>query len=146
MVDTLSDFLEFVNTQGLAVGRLRGLFHICIGRTIRNNEKIISEGVTWRELAKLLKHLKYEKSLGNEVNVDSDDLNPKDRERYWYAVIALAQPDSVTATTQAQELANRLQANQITIDGFTTLLKPKLPRKSRSKPKDEPSSSDDEIV
>ena len=144
-MNILSDFLEFVNTQGLAVGRLRGLFHICIGRTIRSNEKIISGGVTWRELARLLKNLKFDKSLGQEVNADSDELNPKDRERYWYAVIAMAQPDSIVASIQAQELADQLQKHQIFIDGLTVSAKPKQPHHSRSKTKNEPSSNDETV-
>ena len=142
-MDTISDFLDYIKSEGLVLGRLQGLCHICIGRTIHYNDKIVSTGVTWRELAKLLKLLKFDKYLGTEVNADPEELNPKDRERYWYAVIGLAQPDGIDARTQAQELAQLLLPSHIYVDGFTSMPKAKPIRKSRPKGKNRSPSIDE---
>ena len=105
-MDGLRDFLEAVQQQGLAVGHLRGLFHIAIGRRIaRTDGTPVSTGATWRELAALLKTLRFDKELGSEVGADPEELSPRDRQRFWYSTIALARPDSPAATAEAEELA-----------------------------------------
>jgi hypothetical protein len=106
-MEGLREFLRVVHQHGLVAGHLRGLFHITIGRRISRAEdaSVVSAGVTWRELANMLKDLKYEKELVAEVGADPEELSPRDRLRFWYSAIALARPDSAEARAQADALA-----------------------------------------
>jgi hypothetical protein len=102
--------LEVVRDKKLATGALRGLFHIAIGRVVTAADgSVISEGVTWRTLATLLKDAKYDKELVKELGADPDVLAPKDREKMWYHAIGLAKVDSAEARTQADKLAAALR-------------------------------------
>jgi hypothetical protein len=105
-MEGLQEFLRAVHQHGLVAGHLRGLFHIAIGRRVtRADGTLVSAGVTWRELANLLKDLKYEKELVAEVGGNPEELSPRDRLRFWYSAIALARPDSAEARAQAEALA-----------------------------------------
>jgi hypothetical protein len=105
-MDGLREFLEAVRQHGLVAGNLRGLFHIAIGRRITKPDgTVVSTGLTWRELANLLKGMRYEKELVAEVGADPEELSPRDRQRFWYTAIALAKPDSPEAQAQAERLA-----------------------------------------
>lgn len=102
--------LELVRDKKLAAGHLRGLFHVCIGRVVSAADgTVVSAGVTWRELAALLKDAKYEKELVSELGADPDTLSPKDREKMWYQAVALAKVDSAAARAQADKLAAALK-------------------------------------
>jgi hypothetical protein len=102
--------LEVVRDKKLAAGSLRGLFHIAIGRTVLAADGTVeSAGVTWRELATLLKDAKYDKELVREFGAEPDALAPKDREKMWYQAIGLAKVDSAEARTQADRLAAALK-------------------------------------
>ena len=102
--------LEVVRDKKLASGALRGLFHIAIGRTVTTPDgSVVSGGVTWRELATLLKDAKYDKELVREFGADPDGLAPRDREKMWYHAIGLAKVDSAAARTQADKLAAALK-------------------------------------
>ena len=94
-MDGLREFLEAVQEHGLVAGNLRGLFHATIGRRIsRPDGTVLSTGVTWRELAALLKAMRFDKDLVTEIGADPEELSPRDRQRFWYAAIALARPDA----------------------------------------------------
>lgn len=109
-MDGLIPFLELVRDRGLANDRLRGLLHICIGRRITKTDgTLVSAGVTWRELSVLLKDAKFDKDLAAQVGADPDALSPRDRQRFWYSVIALARPDSPDARAEAEVLAALLK-------------------------------------
>ncbi len=102
--------LEVIRDKKLAVGALRGLFHIAIGRTVTAPDgTVVSGGVTWRALAILLKDAKFDKELVRELGTDPDVLAPKDREKMWYHAIGLAKVDSAEARTQADKLAATLK-------------------------------------
>jgi hypothetical protein len=102
--------LEVVRDEKLASGLLRGLFHIAIGRSVTAADgSAVSGGVTWRELATLLKDAKYDKELVREFGADPDALAPKDREKMWYHAIGLAKVDSADARAQAEKLAVALK-------------------------------------
>ena len=105
-MDGLRKLLEAVRDTGLVTGHLQGLFHVCIGRKITAaNDAVVSAGVTWRELANLLKTVRYDTELVREVGADPDDLSPRDRQRFWYTAIALARPDSAEAVAAGQRFA-----------------------------------------
>jgi len=109
-MDELQKFLETVRQQRLASGHLRGLFHVVIGRRITKLDgTLVSAGVTWRELAAKLKDLRFDTEIASEFDADPNEVAPRDRQRFWYAVIALARPDSAESFADADILAARLK-------------------------------------
>lgn len=103
------EFLEQVRQHQLAKGHLRGLFHAMIGRTIsRTDGSVLSTGVTWRQLAELLKNARFDRELVWEVGLDPDQLPPRDRQRFWYAAIATSEIDSPEASDAAERLARKI--------------------------------------
>lgn len=109
-MDGIRDLLETARTNGLVAGRFRGLLHIAIGRTVTKPDGTrVSAGLTWRELANVLKALRFDPELGRELGADPDTLSPRDRERYWYAVIALARVDGADAVADAEMLVAPLK-------------------------------------
>lgn len=128
-MDTMRELLEAVRTAGLATGKFRGLLHIAIGRTVTKSDGTkVSAGVTWRELASVLKTLRYDPELGREAGADPDTLSPRDRERYWYAVIALAHVDSAEARTEADQLVAPLKAAGFVVAPAAGASAPEKPR------------------
>ena len=110
-MEGIRDLLEAARTNGLVAGRFRGLLHIAIGRTVSKPDGTkLSAGLTWREIANLLKVLRFDPELGREVGADPDTLSPRDRERYWYAVIALARVDTADVVAEAEKLVGPLKA------------------------------------
>ncbi len=98
--------LETIRERGFANNRLPGVFHLALGRRVSAADgTILSIGVTWRQLATLLKNLKYDKSLIREVGADPDTLWPRDREKMWFSVIPLARVESTAARQMADEIA-----------------------------------------
>jgi hypothetical protein len=132
-MDGIRDLLEAARASGLVAGRLRGLLHVAIGRTVtRPDGTRLSAGVTWRELAGLFKALRFDPELGREVGADPDTLSPRDRERYWYAVIALARPDGPEALAQAEQLVGPLKDLGFVVAPPPAGLAPPAPAKARS--------------
>jgi hypothetical protein len=94
-MDGVGEFLEDLKQRGYTQGNLLGLFHILIGRRITKADGTpVSAGLTWRELAALLKRVRWDKDAVREVGLEPASLPPRDRERYWYAAIAHARVDS----------------------------------------------------
>jgi hypothetical protein len=109
-MEGIRDLLETARANGLVAGRFRGLLHIAIGRTVTKPDGTrLSAGLTWREIATLLKNLRFDPELGRELGADPDTLSPRDRERYWYAVIALARVDGPEARAEADKLVGPLK-------------------------------------
>src|SRR5262249_2452015 len=109
-MDGIREFLETVRQHHLVEGHLRGLFHIAIGRRIaRSDGQVLSAGVTWRQLAAVLKAIRFDKEFVAEVGADPETLAPRDRERFWYSAIALSKVDSQESRAQAEWLIARLK-------------------------------------
>ena len=110
-MDGIRDLLEAARARGLVVGKLRGLFHIVIGRRVTRTDgtQVSVRGTTWRELAGVLKLLRFDKELVRELGADPEDLAPRDRGRFWYSAIALAKVDSPEAVAQAESLIGSLK-------------------------------------
>ncbi len=139
-MDGLRDFLEAVRQHGLIEGNLRGLFHILIGRRITKADgTVISTGLTWRQLANLLKTLRFEPELVAQVGADPDSLAPRDRQRFWYSAIALAKPDSPEARAEADRLAAAIKPLGYVIGpGPAAAGRPAAPPKPPAEPEAEP--------
>ena len=87
-------------------GHFLGLLHIIIGRRIsRADGTLLSSGLTWRQLAELLKLMRWDKEQVRELGLNPDDLPPRDRQRYWYAAILAGKVDSPAAKTAGDVLA-----------------------------------------
>ncbi len=109
-MDALQAFLEEIKKQKLAKDHLVGLFHILIGRRITTEDgTLISSGMTWRELAALLKKVRWDKESVRELELNPEGLAPRDREKFWYTAIARANVSSAKAKESGNELAALLQ-------------------------------------
>ena len=109
-MDPLQAFLEDIKRLKLAKDHLLGLFHILIGRRItRADGTLISGGMTWRELAALLKKVRWSKDAVQELELDPEDLAPRDREKFWYTAIAQAAVNSDEARALGDKLAEVLK-------------------------------------
>lgn len=105
-MDGVVSFLEELRKHGLAVDRFLGLLHVLIGRRItRGDGSAVSAGLTWREVATVLKHVRWDKDAVREIGLDPDALAPRDRQRYWYSAIAQASVDSELAAAAGDALA-----------------------------------------
>jgi hypothetical protein len=109
-MDRLREFLDAVREQGLAKGRFRGLLHLLIGRRISLVDgTVISVGMTWRELAALLKKHRWDREDVRELGLDPADLPPRDREKFWYAAIARSGVVTPEASAAADALVKPLR-------------------------------------
>jgi hypothetical protein len=106
----LREFLDELKSHGQAEGHFLGLLHILIGRRLsRKDGTVISQGLAWRDVAAWLKKTRWDRDAVLELGLKSDELPPRDRERYWYTVIARANVDSPAALQAAEKLAAKLQ-------------------------------------
>jgi hypothetical protein len=114
---TTLQFLNLLAEHQLAKGHLRGVLHLAIGRTVvrTSDNVVLCAGVTWRELAILLKESKFDRELARDLGADPDTLHPRDREKFWYSVIGLARVDSIAAREEADKLAKKLTAHGLTV-------------------------------
>jgi hypothetical protein len=109
-MDGIRELLETARDHGLVDGHFRGLLHIAIGRTVaRPDGTVISTGLTWREVAAVLKVLRFDRELVREFGADPDTLAPRDRERFWYSAIAQARVDCPDAVAEAEAIVGRLK-------------------------------------
>jgi len=97
-MDALRALLDDLKRHGLDHGHTRGLFHLLIGRRVQKADgSVVAQGLTWRELAALLKKVRWPKEAVRELALDPAQLPQRDRQHYWYAAISLARLDSAEA-------------------------------------------------
>ena len=61
-MDGVVSFLEELRKHGLAADRFLGLLHVLIGRRItRGDGTVVSAGLTWRNVAAVLKQVRWDK-------------------------------------------------------------------------------------
>jgi hypothetical protein len=103
-MEGLREFLERLRQAHLVRGHMRAILHLAIGRRIsRSDGSVLSLGATWRQVAELLRLMRWDKELVRELGLKPEDLPPRDRQRYWYAAIVAARVDSM----EARELGDR---------------------------------------
>src|SRR6516165_7011268 len=109
-MDALSTFLERLKKSGKTRGHLLGMLNVVIGRRITAKDgTLISSGLTWREVAGLLKRLRWDPDQVKELGLKPSDLPPRDRQRFWYTAIARAKVDSPAAISAGNRLAAAVQ-------------------------------------
>jgi hypothetical protein len=109
-MDALNEFLNDQHRKGTARGYFLGLLHILVGRRLELPDgTLLSNGLTWRELAALLKKVHWPREAVQELGLKEDDLPPRDRVRYWYSAIAQARVDSDKARQEGDLFAERLR-------------------------------------
>jgi hypothetical protein len=97
-MDALRGLLEDMKQHALQRGHTLGLFQLLIGRQIRKADGTpVARGLSWRELAALLKKVRWDKRGVVELGLDPAALPPRDRQHYWYAAISKARVDSAEA-------------------------------------------------
>ena len=110
-MDGLRKLLMDLRQHGHARENFLGMLNVFIGRRIETaSGQILANGMNWRELAELLKRVRWEKSAARTLGVDPAQLPPRDRVRYWYQSIVRAQIDSETAMSAGDRFAEELQA------------------------------------
>lgn len=107
---SLLDLLEEIRAGGLATGRFRGLLHLLVGRRVLHTSAVVTAGLSWRDLAALLKKVRWDREAVRELGLDPADLPPRDREKYWYVAINRANLSSAEAKSQSDDLAEALRA------------------------------------
>lgn len=109
-MDALQAFLEAMKKLKIAENHFLGLVHILIGRKISLEDGTqISNGMTWRDAAALLKKVRWNKDLVKELGMEEEKLAPRDRERFWYIAISRAGVDSKKAREDGDILADLLK-------------------------------------
>jgi hypothetical protein len=109
-MDVLREFLEDLKRQGLAQGQFLGFLHALIGRRIEQADgTLVANGMSWRDLAALLKKVRWDKNAVREIGLNPADLPPRDRQRYWYMAIAGAKVDSPQAIQAGDRFAEQLR-------------------------------------
>ena len=109
-MDALSTLLDLLKKGGQTKGNLRGFLHVLIGRRVTAPDgAVLSRGLTWRELAALLKKVRWDPDQVRELGLDPDDLPPRDRQRYWYTAIAAAHVDAAPAVEAGDRFADALR-------------------------------------
>jgi len=110
-MDAVTELLETIRAKNLARGTFRGFLHVLIGRRVSSPAgKLVSAGMTFRDVAALLKRLRWEPNDVKELGIDPDVLPPRDRQRYWFTAICQAQVDGQAASAEAEKFASLLQA------------------------------------
>lgn len=110
-MDAVIELLERIRAKDLARGRFRGFLHVLIGRRIVTSEgKVVSHGLTFRDVATLLRKLRWDPEDVRQLGLEPERLPVRDRQRYWFTAICQAGVSSPAASTEADELAAGLAA------------------------------------
>lgn len=109
-MDRLREFLDAVRMGGPTTFPFRGLLHLLIGRRITTADgSVVSEGMTWREAAAMLKKYRWDRECVRELGLEPRDLPPRDREKFWYVAISRAGLGTAQASAEADTVVAALQ-------------------------------------
>ena len=110
VMDRLREFLDAVREQGQE-GNFQGLLHVLIGRRISTADGTeVSRGMSWRDLASLLKRVRWDRDAVRQLGLDPESLSPRDRQRFWYQAITQAGVDAPAASAAGNRLAEAMQS------------------------------------
>ena len=105
-MDALIQLFDLIQTKQLANGNLLGMLNVLIGRKITGPKgNVLSSGFAFRDLAAWLKKTRWDPNHAKEIHSGTDALPPRDRQRYWFAVICQAQVDSEEAKKAGERFA-----------------------------------------
>jgi hypothetical protein len=108
-MDALREFLDNFKEHH-SQDQFLGLLHLLIGRRITKTDgTLVSSGLTWRDLAAILKKVRWDTEDVRALGLGPDELAARDRERYWYSAILRAGVDSAQAIQAAEQLAEALR-------------------------------------
>jgi hypothetical protein len=108
-MQAVQTWLEHIKDHAVWHGRFRGLLHILIGRKLIGlRGEVISSGITWRQLAEILRVIRWEKDAVKELGIEPSTLPPRDRVRFWYLAIQAAHVELPEAREQAESLRKDL--------------------------------------
>lgn len=106
----IQEFLADCKKRGTASDNFLGLLNVLIGRRITKADgTVLSTGLTWRELALLLKKVRWEPTAVRQLGLDPHALPSRDRQRFWYTVIAQAGVDTEPAAQAGARLVQGLE-------------------------------------
>ena len=109
-MDAVSEFLNTIRAKNLVRGHFRGLLNVLIGRRIAGPDgTVVSAGMTFRDVASLLKKLRWEPDVVSELGIDPASLPPRDRQRFWFLAICQAQVDAGSARAAGDALVALLE-------------------------------------
>jgi hypothetical protein len=109
-MDVLREFLDDLKRRGLTQAHFLGFLHVLIGRRIEKADgTLVANGLSWRDLAALLKRVRWDKMAVTEIGLNPADLPPRDRQRYWYMAIVQAKVDSPQAVQAGDLFAEQLR-------------------------------------
>ncbi len=140
-MDKLGHFVQLLESRKLLQAKLRGAFHLLVGRRILDASGAeVSGGATWREVAALFKDLRIDVQLIAQLGLDPAVVSPRDRGRCWYSAIAAARPDSAEARVEAEQLVVALRPLGYTFNAPPAESKPSLssPPPTPVEPAEEP--------
>ena len=140
-MDKLGHFVQLLESRKLLQAKLRGAFHLLVGRRILDASGAeVSGGATWREVAALFKDLRIDPQLIVQLGLDPAVVSPRDRGRCWYTAIAAARPDSAEARAEAEQLVAALTPLGYTFGAPPAAAKPSLssPPPTPVEPAEEP--------
>jgi hypothetical protein len=105
-MDAVRVLLEDLKQHGLDRGHTRGLLYLLIGRRLRKADgTLVASGMTWRQVAEVLKKSRWNKDAVRELGLQPKQLPPRDRQHYWYTAISQAGLDSNEARSAGEALA-----------------------------------------
>ncbi len=115
-MDAVTELLDTIRAKHLARGHFQGFLNVLIGRRISGpGGEVVSSGMTFRDLATLLKKLRWEPDDVKELGVDPETLPPRDRQRYWFLAICQAHVDGLTAQVAGDHFKPLLEAEGYTV-------------------------------
>jgi len=110
-MDALSQLFDDLKKGGQVEGNLLGFLRVLIARTItrQSDQKVVSKGITWRDLAGWLKKVRWNPDAVRELGIDPKELPPRDRQRFWYSAILQAKVDGPEAVQAGERFAEVLR-------------------------------------
>ncbi len=82
-------------------GNFQGLLNILIGRRISTADGTEVSRAVLRDVAALLKRVRWDREAVRQLGLDPEGLSPRDRQRFWYQAITQASVDECIAFARA---------------------------------------------